>query len=72
VPARDDRPGAGLRAPSCWCADEPTTGLDVTTQAAIMALIEREDAQPACPRRWRVADHARPRAGARAVATASW
>jgi peptide/nickel transport system ATP-binding protein len=38
VPARDDRHRTGLPA-ALLIADEPTTGLDVTTQAAVMDLL---------------------------------
>ena len=50
VPARDDRDGA-RREPALLIADEPTTGLDVTTQAVIMDLIARARAASSAWRR---------------------
>ena len=45
----DDRDGAGLQ-PSLLIADEPTTGLDVTTQTVVMDLIVELTKRRGCPR----------------------
>ena len=66
--AGDDRHGAAHRRPRLLLADEPTTALDVTTQAEIMAILDelRRELRPGD-----AVHHPRPRPRRRRSATGS-